>query len=669
MATVTPVNRPKGQTRGGVASVLKYATREDKTNHGGEQLVTGINCQIETCYTEFISTKLQYNKCDGKMYYHFVQSFHPEEQITPEEAHAVAVELAQRQWKDYEVIVATHTDTPHIHSHLIVNSVSFEHGKKLHFVKDDLTRLRNTSDEICMQHGLSICQPKKHATSGITQAEYHTAMRGESWKVALAIQIDDCMKYAVNKEHFIELMESEGYRVKWTDSRANITYTNPDGKSCRDYRLHEEKYRKENMEREFQIRAEEYHALSTASISDTKIPHTGLYNAKGRKGSKREISIFEKAEFDTRVDACMKYAVSKEHFVALMEREDYRASTDAASSDSRSCPENHLHEEKYMEDIEYEFRAEEHNPYDGRPEGDAENTAAQKLGQGWEYPESGYADGGKLDRTDRRGGTDRTLRSQAAGERGASSHGRADGHDAQGTGADSAAGTPHGSFCNADSGAGTQRERIPLLAADREQHERERVHDASGGGSGTQGVQITGWEREREILYRTLQNDRLDQTIRKPHPVANVSPNYYLRVLGIAAAPVLLGVMFAVSPGYSSKKHDEDEVVWGIIATAVALGIATVIIAHKLHNRYVCQTYDVDELIRDPQRVKEFSRDAQAMDAQDIMHEATIEDSDMDEQTADTLVLVTDAPDDAPVMDAPDRDAPDPEEPTMEQHM
>ena len=126
--------------------------------------------------------------------------------------------------------------------------------------------------------------------------------------------------------------------------------------------------------------------------------------------------------------------------------------------------------------------------------------------------------------------------------------------------------------------------------------------------------------------------------------------------------------MFAVSPGYSSKKHDEDEVVWGIIATAVALGIATVIIAHKLHNRYVCQTYDVDELIRDPQRVKAFTRDAQAMDAQDIMHEATIH-SDMDEPTADTLVLVTDAPDDAPVMDAPDRDAPDPEEPTMEQHM
>ena len=74
------------------------------------------------------------------------------------------------------------------------------------------------------------------------QHEYHAAMRGESWKVALAIQIDECMKYAVNKEQFIELMESEGYQVKWTDSRANITYTTPAGKRCRDYRLHDTKW-------------------------------------------------------------------------------------------------------------------------------------------------------------------------------------------------------------------------------------------------------------------------------------------------------------------------------------------------------------------------------------------------------------------------------------------
>ena len=163
MATVTPINRPKGQCRAGLSAALDYVMQEKKTEFEGRQLVTGVNCQPEICYTQFISTKLQYGKCDGKMYFHFVQSFHPDENITPEKAHAVALELAQ-QWKDYEVIVATHTDAEHIHSHFIINSVSFENGRKLHFEKDDLTQLRKFSDEICMRHGLSICQPKKQQT-------------------------------------------------------------------------------------------------------------------------------------------------------------------------------------------------------------------------------------------------------------------------------------------------------------------------------------------------------------------------------------------------------------------------------------------------------------------------------------------------------------------------
>ena len=140
MATVTPINRPKGQCRAGLSAALDYVMQEKKTEFEGRQLVTGVNCQPEICYTQFISTKLQYGKCDGKMYFHFVQSFHPDENITPEKAHAVALELAQ-QWKDYEVIVATHTDAEHIHSHFIINSVSFENGRKLHFEKDDLVRI------------------------------------------------------------------------------------------------------------------------------------------------------------------------------------------------------------------------------------------------------------------------------------------------------------------------------------------------------------------------------------------------------------------------------------------------------------------------------------------------------------------------------------------------
>ena len=213
MAVVTAVNRPRGQTRGGMSAVLRYVMKAEKTDCQGRHLVTGVNCQPASCRTEFISTKLQHRKGGGRMYYHFVQSFHPEETVTPELAHRIALELA-RQWKDYEVIVATHTDRQHIHSHFIVNSVSFQTGRKLHFEKADLTQLRQVSDTLCMRHGLSVCQPKRQQTvSRPTQAEYRIAARGQSWKVRLAMQINETMKYAVSREQFLELMESEGYTV------------------------------------------------------------------------------------------------------------------------------------------------------------------------------------------------------------------------------------------------------------------------------------------------------------------------------------------------------------------------------------------------------------------------------------------------------------------------
>ncbi len=88
-----------------------------------------------------------------------------------------------------------------------------------------------------MRYGLSVCQPKCQQTvSRPTQAEYKIAARGQSWKVRLAMQINEAMKYAVSREQFLELMESEGYTVRWSENRKNITYTTPDGYRCRDYK-------------------------------------------------------------------------------------------------------------------------------------------------------------------------------------------------------------------------------------------------------------------------------------------------------------------------------------------------------------------------------------------------------------------------------------------------
>lgn len=153
-------------------------------------------------------------------------------------------------------MVSTHTDCDHIHSHFIINSVSFETGKKLHQSANAIQELRQESDALCMEYGLSICQPKEQRTKPMPAGEYHSAIRGDSWKMRLINNIDECMRYATSKKMFIEMMESEGYSVKWTDTRKNITYTTPDGKKCRDDRLHEQKHLKEWMELELRIRQE-----------------------------------------------------------------------------------------------------------------------------------------------------------------------------------------------------------------------------------------------------------------------------------------------------------------------------------------------------------------------------------------------------------------------------
>ena len=257
MATFTAIKN-RGGGRGALGGVLRYTQQEEKTLWEGRQLVTGWNCTAQSALSEMQLTKERYRKTDGRQYYHFVQSFAETDDLTPQEAHAIALELAQREFPSFEVLVATHIDTDHLHSHLIVNSVSFQNGKKLHQSAADLQAHRLASDEICAAHGLEILPPpeKQVKQKRMGSREYRSAAKGESWKFRLMNTIDQCMKYAETKDEFISLMESEGYQVRWTDSRKNITYTTPNGMKCRDDRLHETKYTKEVMEHEFRIRAE-----------------------------------------------------------------------------------------------------------------------------------------------------------------------------------------------------------------------------------------------------------------------------------------------------------------------------------------------------------------------------------------------------------------------------
>ena len=249
------MNYKKGtQTRGCMKSVMRYVSQTSKTLWDGQQLVSGIGCQPETAFDEFLSTKLLHHKDGGVMFYHMVQSFPKGANIDPRTAHEAARQLAG-YFEGCEVLVCTHVDREHIHSHCIINSVNFETGRKVHMADEQIQELRVRNDQICEELGLPKFQKDEQKRSrGMSNAEYYTASKGESWKFELMRVIDDCMRCTGNREEFLALLRSEGYDATWTDSRKNITYTTPDGRKCRDNKLHIEKYLKENMEVEFGYR-------------------------------------------------------------------------------------------------------------------------------------------------------------------------------------------------------------------------------------------------------------------------------------------------------------------------------------------------------------------------------------------------------------------------------
>ena len=282
------MNYKKGtQTRNCMKSVMRYVSQMSKTLWDGQQLVSGIGCQPETAFDEFLSTKLLHHKDGGVMFYHMVQSFPKGADIDLRAAHEAARKLAG-YFEGCEVLVCTHVDREHIHSHCIINSVNFETGRKVHMADEQIQELRVRNDQICEELGLPKFQrDEQRKTQGMSNAEYYTASKGESWKFELMRVIDECMRCAGNREEFLVLLRSEGYDAAWTGNRKNITYTTSDGRKCRDSKLHIVKYLKENMEAEFGYRSE----IDNGGISGTasKVDGRGTAVRTQRNGDRAEL--------------------------------------------------------------------------------------------------------------------------------------------------------------------------------------------------------------------------------------------------------------------------------------------------------------------------------------------------------------------------------------------
>ncbi|EOU1588445.1 relaxase/mobilization nuclease domain-containing protein, partial [Clostridium perfringens] len=161
-------------------SQLKYLEKEGKTL---EELKTGINCTSDNVEKEFNIVKELYNKKEGKQYYHYTQSFNPEDKITPEKVHEIGKEWIEKNIKGYQIYLVTHIDKEHIHNHFIINSVSFEDGKKLQISPKKLEKMKKESNKICEREHLTEINLNKKNEVLRTDEEYRIEKRGqETWK-------------------------------------------------------------------------------------------------------------------------------------------------------------------------------------------------------------------------------------------------------------------------------------------------------------------------------------------------------------------------------------------------------------------------------------------------------------------------------------------------------
>ena len=267
MAVNKTINK-RTNTHGAMRNCIEYVLRQDKTS---ELLtyVTGPYCHDEInydlVYRTFLEEKKMWDKDSGRMYAHNIISWHKDEQITPEQALEFGKEFAENWFSGFQTLVAVHKDKDHIHCHLVTNSVSYEDGRKLHNTRKDLERMKQLTNQMCRERGLTVAEKGKHFDgSQIEKGEVIAWSKDkynlfrqqvkDSFVADCAMAVLKALENCISKEKFIEKMKQFGWNVNWTEKRKHITFQNQEGKKVRDSNLFKTFHldiSKEGLENEF----------------------------------------------------------------------------------------------------------------------------------------------------------------------------------------------------------------------------------------------------------------------------------------------------------------------------------------------------------------------------------------------------------------------------------
>ncbi|MEW9940001.1 relaxase/mobilization nuclease domain-containing protein [Clostridium butyricum] len=288
MAIVKAIN-----SKSSVSHIINYVADKDKTN---EELMSGKDCSSNSdqAIEDMKTTKALYNKEDGRQYKHFVQSFSPDDDLTPQKAHAIGKEWAEKNFKGYEVFIATHTDKDHLHNHFVINSVNFETGEKYRQSTKDLSRYKEISDKICEREGLAKTPSNSKDITTFNNKKYRAMEqalkgKGKSYLIEIGQTVEKNIYKSTSKEDFIRNMERDGYNVKWEDTRKHITFVDQENEKhkARAENLantfKEEQFNKEQMLKQFEKNKEQ--------TLENKEPTKELLNKKADNNDTQELQF------------------------------------------------------------------------------------------------------------------------------------------------------------------------------------------------------------------------------------------------------------------------------------------------------------------------------------------------------------------------------------------
>ena len=237
--------------------VINYVCNKEKTT---DKLISGKDCMPESCEYEFAEVKKAFGKTDGRTYYHMIQSFSPDDRITPEQAHEVGLKMAEL-FEGYQVLVVTHTNKAHTHNHLVINSVNFENGKKLTISNQELERIKNYSNNICLQNGWDVTEAKTRRN------------RNPKWKQIIIEDALTAMAESYSMDEYISKLKEFGVYVSYNPDYKYMTYSDAEGHKCRDAKLFDERLLKKNLELYFDLGGAE--TLIGDTILDYETPKLG----------------------------------------------------------------------------------------------------------------------------------------------------------------------------------------------------------------------------------------------------------------------------------------------------------------------------------------------------------------------------------------------------------